>query len=444
MSKITESSYVSLLNNAYKTITSKIPDVIREKLIGLLFIIFAAYFILLRSDMFYQKWLKEQDICQFFGAVLLILVTFMSIKGEIKAVSWRKSLVIPYYLFALGLVGIGLMHPIGGGYGFFGLMMLTVYPCLYLTWNNRDDYEVLFDNISVAFMIIGTFYFIWFAVADYYNTEVLIGDRHEGGMYNANFLSFIGVSLSCVALYFLYRCLTKDGKKSIITISYSSITIIMGVVLSIKGGSRSALLIFGVNTLIIVFFIIKKGVVVDNNERKKHMTPITIIIFAVVIAAIIFGAKHHMLFLERFDFSNQSVDQYSSGRIGLWRGYAQHLNLLGHDMSSVDWNALTGGMNTRHAHNNFLDFSYRSGIIVGICCIAFQLVAGILTLIMMFKKGINRDYEVFVVLFTVHFLVLSLIDIATLPMTNYAAFFFYICVAPLFVSNRDREQDIQK
>ena len=439
MSKAVQSSYVELMNCIYNRITRKIPVRAREIMIFIIFLILAFYFIAFRSKNLYQTLLNEQDICQFFGACLLMIVAILSMRGEITVVQWRTSLIVPYILFGLGLVAIGLMHPIGGGYGFFGLMLLSVYLCVYLVWNNRNDYETLFDMMALAFMIAGTIYFIWFVYADYKQIETVIEsvslDRHEGGLYNANFLSFLGASICCSALYCFFRFLTN--KRSAFAIGYSLIAIIMGSVLILKGGSRSAVLILFINVLIIVFFLLKRVVTV---KRKSKTIKITLAIATLIVlsAVLIIGSKYNLLHTLRFDFNGSG--RFSSGRAVLWKNYAQHLTLLGHDMSTVDWNTLTGWMNTRHAHNNFLDYSYRSGIIVGICCVTLQLVAGIITLICMFKKKINRDYEVFVVIFTIQYLVLSLIDIATLPMTNYGAFFFYICIVPLFVKTCTKEE----
>ena len=440
MSKIIQSSYVEFMNCIYNKITRRIPEKTREILILIVFIILAAYFIVFRSATFYQGLLKEQDICQFFGGCLLMIVALLSMRDEITIVRWRASLMVPYFLFALGLVAIGLMHPIGGGYGFFGLMLLSVYPCLYLVWNNRNDYEVLFDKIAVAFMLAGTVYFIWFVYADFEDVEIIYEGRHQGGFYNANFLSFLGIAICCAALYYFYRAITKEGEKPVIAICYSLITIIMGTILIVKGGSRSAILILMANALVVTFFLLKRTIITRKGIKRSRM-PLVIIALIVLSAVLIAFSNHNLFLMFRFDFSNQNADQFSSGRIGLWNNYVQHLTLLGHDMSSVDWNTLTGGMNTRHAHNNFLDYSYRSGIIVGLCCAALQLVAGIIALICMFKKRTNRGYEVFVVIFTVQYLVLSLIDIATLPMTNYGAFFFYICIAPLLLTTCINEED---
>ena len=443
MSKIVQSSYVALMNCIYNRITRKIPVRVREILILAIFVILAFYFIVFRSRDVYQTLLNEQDICQFFGACLLMIVAILSMREEISIVPWRTSLMIPYLLFALGLIAIGLMHPIGGGYGFFGLMLLSAYLCLYLVWNNRTDYETLFDMVALAFMIAGTVYFIWFVYVDYKGAETVFesvyAGRHEGGMYNANFLSFLGVSVGCAALYYFYRSVTKLGRKNIFAISYSLVAIIIGTVLTVKGGSRSAILILVINALIVVFFLFKRTIIVNRISKKAKWVMI-IAALIVLFAGLMVAIKTELVLMYRFDFSYQNAEQFSSGRIGLWKSYAQHLTLLGHDMSSVDWNALTEGINTRHAHNNFLDYAYRSGILVSICCIALQLVAGIITLICMFKKKINRGYEVFVVIFSVQYLVLSMIDIATLPMTNYGAFFFYICIAPLFMTTCIKEE----
>jgi len=436
MSEIVQSSYKTLMNYVYNHAIKKIPVIIRDILIQTVFFVFALYFVAFRSERYYVMLMDEQDLCHFIAAVLFLLVAVLSMHEEVTIVPWRRSLVIPYYALALGLVGIGLMHPIGAGYGFFGLVLLSAYPCLYIAWNNRGDYEELFDKIAIAFIIVGSIYFMWFSYADFTDTEIIVDGRHEGGLFNANFLSFLGVNLSCVALYYLYRCIEK--KKLKIALSYSLIAILMGTVLIAKGESRSAILILTANIIIVLFFIVKKTVISSNVDRKKVIILLAIVAIAMIMLIII-GSQTDLFQIDRFDFRNKNPDEYSSGRVRLWSSYYHNLTLLGHDMSIVDWQELSAGLGTHHAHNNFLDYAYRCGIPIGICCVAVQLVAGIITLGIMFKRKANTGADVFVVIFSVQYLVLSLIDIATLPMTNYGAFMFYICLAPLLVSPDQRK-----
>lgn len=431
MSEIAQNSYKALLNCVYNKKVKRIPTKTRDITIQIIFFVFASYFVVFRSRSFYVILMNEQDLCHFMGAILLMIVAILSMRGEVKIVPWRQSLTIPYYLFALGIVGVGLMHPIGMGYGFFGLMLLSVYPCLYIVWNNRGDYEELFDKIAIAFMAVGSIYFIWFSYADYTDSEIIAYERHEGGMFNSNFLSFLGVNLSCIALYFLYRCIEK--RKTKIAMSYSLIAILMGSILIAKGEGRASMLILAVNIIAVMFFTIKGKAVSPKTDSMKTIT-ILVIVLVSIAALLYIGTKTEVIQFDRFDFRNKTPDEFASGRIRLWSSYWHNLTLLGHDMSLVDWEELSAGIGTHHAHNNFLDYGYRCGIPVGICCVAVQLVAGIITLGIMFKRKVNTGADVFVVIFSVQYLVLSLMDIATLPMTNYGAFMFYICVAPLLVA----------
>ena len=431
MSEIVQSSYKALLNCLYNNVTIKIPVKTRELLIQIIFLIFAFYFIVFRTKRFYVMLMEEQDICLFLGAALFMLAAVLSMRGEVSVVPWRKSIVIPYYLFALGIVGTGLMHPIGEGYGFFGLMLLSVYPCLYIVWNNRGDYEELFDRIAIAFMVAGNIYFFWFAYADFTDTEKIVDGRHEGGLFTANFLSFLGVCLSCVSLYYLYRCIEKKASKP--ALISSVISILMGAILISKGEGRSSMLILAASAAVVIFFIVKKTAIAENVDRKKIsiVLIIALISFAVLLVT---GIKLGVLQFDRFDFRNKTPEEFSSGRLNIWSNYLLNLNLLGHDMSLVDWFELSPGIGTHHAHNTFLEYSYRCGVPVGICCVAIQLAAGIITLGIMFRKKVNTGADLFVVIFSIQYLVHSLIDIATIPLTNYGTFMFYICLAPLLVA----------
>ena len=443
ISEIVQSSYVSLLNSVYSLCMKKLSKQTREFLIQVIFVVFALYFILFRMAGIYDILLFEQDICQFLGALLLMLVAFLSMDSEVRIVQWRNSLLLPMFLMGLIIIGVGLMHPIGGGYGFFGIMLISVYPCLYLAWNNRCDYEVLFDKIAIAFMSSGAIYFIYYLYLDYTNKELETVGRHTGGMANANFLSFLGIAVCCSALYLLYRCFQKIAQNNTISIIFSVTAMVMGFVLIIMGGSRSAILIFIACVATVIFIQAKNNIFAD--KEGNHSRLIILLVIGFLVAALCAAiALKNTSFLARFDFRNGDAEQFSSGRIGIWRSYASQLNILGHDMSNVDWEVLTAGIATLHAHNTFLEFSYRCGIGVGILIIVFQLVAGILTLIIMFDKHRVKDYEVFTILFSIHYLVLSLLDIATIPMTNYAAFFFYICVMPLFVSNKNNSVNESK
>lgn len=68
-----------------------------------------------------------------------------------------------------------------------------------------------------------------------------------------------------------------------------------------------------------------------------------------------------------------SVDDYSNGRIDIWKAYIKKLNLTGHDeMGAV----AEDGELLAHAHNVYIQVAYDHGIPVGIL-FAFVIVAGI-------------------------------------------------------------------
>lgn len=424
---------ISVFNPIYDKKVSRIANPVRHTIVFCIFFLFFVYFLILRSAAFYEIVMNRKIISQSIGSILFLIVALLSMEGPIKRVYWRKPLFSAYILFALGLIITGIVHPIGDGYMSFGVMLVLVYPSLYLVLNNTKRYETLFDIISAACILAGLVYFVWYVFLKLSEKDAGNAVRDAGGMFNANFLSFIGIGMVCSALYILYRCSRNRYIKKIHICTYCLAAIAAGMLFIIKGASRSALLIIGTNVLIVFYYWIKNAYLVDERfEGKRKLIGLVAATLIVVVVAVII-MNNDVSFLERFNFTNKSPDEYASGRVRLWQSYASRLNLLGHDMENVDWDELTAGITTMHAHNSFLEYSYRCGIIVGIIYLLFHCFASLIAVVLMLGKKRNRDYEVFMMLSLVHYTVHSLLDIATVPLGSYGPFFFYLSIAPLFV-----------
>ena len=131
------------------------------------------------------------------------------------------------------------------------------------------------------------------------------------------------------------------------------------------------------------------------------------------------------------------VDSYSSGRTIIWKRFAEDLNLMGHDITQVNWPMLTGG--SGYAHNTFLEFSYRSGIPVGILFLALELAVGIVVIRIFFTgKGMNECF-VMILLVTIAFLFESTLDIGSLPFIRFTPLLYYIGIATIISADHPKQ-----
>lgn len=115
--------------------------------------------------------------------------------------------------------------------------------------------------------------------------------------------------------------------------------------------------------------------------------------------------------------------------------------MAGNDFSKTDWTEMTGDT-VAHAHNNFLEYGYRCGIPVATMFILLELFAGLITLKYLFSRKWNRDCYLFAVIFMFMYAVMSMLDIATIPMERYAPFAFYIILTVLIDANERDTNDI--
>ena len=78
-----------------------------------------------------------------------------------------------------------------------------------------------------------------------------------------------------------------------------------------------------------------------------------------------------------------SEDDYSNGRMDIFRAYYEDMNLWGHESMG----AVLNGEELYHAHNIYLQFAYDHGIIMGILFIIWLLYTVILSVILYYRKG---------------------------------------------------------
>lgn len=460
--------YALLLNPIYK-ITGKIDERVRNAIITLCCIFLTGFFIAYYDAAnrlgIYLKHTKNSMLC---GLVLVILV-ICSIKAPLKKVEWDRVLFYLFFIAGLGIVAISFLHPIGRGYRPFGMMMMVGFPCMYFVWNNRGDYDVLYKRLSFATCFVGLLFFAY-CLKLAANGELLIADGRVCAFFrNANMFSMVGMVMVCASVYMF-----MVNRKSLIWFIYSVASFAVGWEIVLLGVSRLSILVDAGSVAALVIYGIKtrSAIITEQGRTATYLRSLAILVVLVLTvtagsfvlkmnsnaimekalaesaateqqagdaaaapaeipAPVEVPADDQASATNRFDVSGLDANGYTAGRLRIWQGYAQHLNMLGNNYKKADIHAITGSRAV-HAHNNFLELAFRCGIPVACLHILLELYAGIVCIIFLFGKKYREPYYLFTIVFMICYAVESMFDIATLPFERQAPFFFYMALIPLF------------
>lgn len=414
---------IKVFNPIYEKWISRIDQKSRELIVGFIFVLLALYYPLCHSGCL-QYLIYTETQRQLYAAILLLVAALFSIQAPLKQMHWNKWIMVPLWLGGLGILITGLMHPIGSGYFVFGVMLLAVYPCLYFVWINRGDIERLFDIISWANILAGVCYIAYStALFRVYPWEVVVSGRVRGTLYNSNLYSMVGMTIACCALYLLYRVWGQKAKKRFLLVAF-----VIGLIVTVAGQSRASILVVAGSIVIVFIFAAKCGRISKRVVKAVIAVCCILVICGGLFAVLQGGAtaegeeEPQISVVERFLPEGKDINSYSSGRIGIWTFYAEHLNLTGNDFDSIDRSSL----GVAHAHNNFLEYGFRCGVIVAGIFLLAELIAGVFSLQYLFSRRKSRDYMLFCIVFVLMYVIESLVDIATIPMERYAPFFFYL------------------
>lgn len=423
--------YIALLNPIYSKHISKMDTSLREAYLKFIFYGFQIYFILYFSRGF-KRILFSQNQRELLGVALIILATVFSIQEPLRQVKWKKRIILPLLLGAIGMIITGLMHPIGSGYMVFGIGLLLVFPGFYFVWNNRKDYETLFDIVASTNLEVGTLYFFYCMTT--YRGDMIItnGERFQGSVTDPNLYSLVGMAMVCSAMYMIYR-----RRREKLYVTFCVLTLLMGLVVVILGQSRSGLMV-AIAAILITGIFTLKNVKRAHIANSKMVLVVGIAILICIVSGLAIKATNVGVgndstdngFIERFSFKGKDLNTFTSGRADIWANYAGKLNMTGNDFEEIDWEEMTGDT-VKHAHNNFLEYGYRCGIPVAVAFTLLELFAGLITLKYLFARKWNRECYLFAVIFMCMYAVMSMIDIATIPMERYAPFAFYLILAVL-------------
>ena len=469
--------YIIILNPIY-SLTKGINEKIKNAIITICCFSLTASFIA-----YFTKALKiKNDRTEIHLACCIIIFVLLvfSIKKPLEPVRWNKVIFYIFFLAGLGIFAVSFLHPIGDGYRAFSFMFMFGFPCLYFVWNNRGDYEVLYNRVSASASAVAILYFIYYVYLASRGELNFLNGRVCVTFYDPNMFSMIGMIAVNAAFYMLLV-----NKENPFWYALTAVSMGIGASIVYLGGSRLSMLVVAGSLFAFAVFTIKTFMVSDGRKAVGR-TLLKTVIIAVSIAVFTMAGNNMLTVnntiaidnlvhadaeepessadssdiqaadesagqmneetanddvIDRIVTSTQeaSADSFLSGRITLWKNYARFLNLTGNDFSKTDWSVMTqGAPDARHAHNNFFELAYRCGVPVACIHILLELIAGIICLIWLFGRKYRDPFYLFCIISMSCYALESMFDIATLPFERPAPFYFYMAMIPIFCYRREK------
>lgn len=465
--------YRPILNFFYDKITFRLNDRTRKIILFVCFFaIFAAQFTsqyIFKFDGF-NRGIRDYFICLMMGIIILV-----SVDRKLEIVKWNLWTYIPFTVTGLLLLIASLDHEMGPAYQAFPLAMLVAFMCLFYVWGNRRDYEVLFDAAAGAYTLFTAILLVVcfikypaesssylsydlqyapFGINPNGTTKVFITGI-VAGMYllvkSLPKVLFIGISL-VVGGSAITVILTKCRAGEIILILLCVLIIVYGIMRLQKAAkNRKAAVQKGVAGILLVLsgciiawvmlFSIGNTVLKDKSQNNSEVQSTYEISSGRVEESRTdeenitrqnkidqkLGASMNELYQNP---KIQQMDRFMAGRLSIWNVYFQNMTWRGSsELMFYD---------TEYAHNQYIELSYKAGIPTGIIYLLFNLIAGIMALVLFFKR---KDAVGLVMLSAfLMFFTISMLDTGILPFERGFIFLYYIVLTPLFVKKREKSR----
>lgn len=465
--------YRPILNFFYDKITFRLNDRTRKIILFVCFFaIFAAQFTsqyIFKFDGF-NRGIRDYFICLMMGIIILV-----SVDRKLEIVKWNLWTYIPFTVTGLLLLIASLDHEMGPAYQAFPLAMLVAFMCLFYVWGNRRDYGVLFDAAAGAYTLFTAILLVVCFIkypaesSSYLSDDLLyapFGINPNGttkvfitgivaGMYllvkSLPKVLFIGISL-VVGGSAITVILTKCRAGGIILILLCVLIIVYGIMRFQKAGEiRKAAVQKGVTGILLVLsgciiawvmlFSIGSTVLKDKIQNNPEVQSTYEISSGRVEESRTYeenitrqdkidqklGASMNELYQNP---TIQQMDRFMAGRLSIWNVYFQNMTWRGSsELMFYD---------TEYAHNQYIELSYKAGIPTGIIYLLFNLIAGIMALVLFFKR---KDAVGLVMLSAfLMFFTISMLDTGILPFERGFIFLYYIVLTPLFVKKREKSR----
>ncbi len=382
------------------------------------------------------------------GVVFMMGIILFSLNCEIKKVEWNTKIFVLWF-------GFGILRLISGvvvslEYLPLACIWLVGFPFIFLIWNNRGDYEKLFNIMYKGFMYPTLLFFILsilFVPIRSVSYTGMTGNPNSVGQHIAAIFPLavgkyifekkeirkerlFDATFICICVAFAFF---SSGRTIMVVMIGVTLVAIICQMFWEKGKVRIQLLkevggiLVGSILAVALLFGLNKVTtsVLPNYEYKENIK----VEKNVELGEVADGFMNRM---QGKDKAKISINDYSSGRIGIWVETIKSLNLQGHSSKEHIYTVRNGNMGN-NVHNVFLQFAYDHGIFAGIVYVLLAVVAlwGNIKLVL-YSENRKKVY-VTSLLVQIAYLGVALFTSINLPFLYEISFVYYITYAVLFV-----------
>ena len=440
--------FLILVLNPFARLSSKIDNRIKEKLrICVLVAICLLPYIWYTGTC--VGLIVTQLVKMLLAIALIIIYLFLCLDQPLHIVDWRKWIIALWFAFGMVIFVMGFISKQSPGYWMSGPVFAIGFPAVYFVLLQTDYYKKHLQYMAKIVLIISAIYFVITAVAaPTINPEAWIGGRYNGIAFDCNRVAEFGIIAFCCGLYIVFDESSKFWR------ALSAIVIGISVGMIILTQSRTAFLAI---ILIAVFW----AIVLLWNREKPGKKAFALFLIAIVFVGATYGliqAQHKSEIVESnpgvavedidegdildrvgVESSDGNLDSYSSGRLTIWGHYAKHFNLTGNERAD-DTQPIEGESVIVNAHNNTVEFTYRSGILAGLAYVIIQLCMLVFGVKIAFTKGATRR-ACFAVSVFIGFGIFTNLMPAYAPFGNAIFFFTLMTQIPIFEKKEKNEEN---
>lgn len=417
-------------------------------------VIFLSFLFLNIWTMSYAIFKIRFAIIFFISGMVMLPIMLCCLEFPLKTVLWRKSLSIPWMIFA----GIAFLSAFIVTYHHLlnGIAYLILFPVFWFILSNNKNIERLFYLYAKSMVMV-------FAIMLFISLLFFPPFRHDYHSFIGNTNGFAQI-LTVVFPCLLFLC-SYNLKKSTLTKKRTILLLVLityCIGLLFMSTSRTGIFSFIAIFIVWAVYIILKN---RNNIKKAVVSVACIFIIAVIsfyFTMLSFFITNKIMLnfsqpveytihylkisqdyiLPEMDFIRleqtsdcifQKVERIESGdpRIDIWKNYFNKLSLLGNQEQFSTGKRLGGT-----AHMAPLQYAYDYGIIAGFAYNAFWIASGIYCLIFVFKK--KNLTSLFAVMIAAGYCVTSLLASTDNPFTYHIVFAYLLVQVVVLERNRKK------
>lgn len=391
-----------------------------------------------------------------FDCFMAGLMLFFSLPKKISPIKFDQYLFLPWCGFSVMALIAGLTK--SEDYLPDAMLYLVMYPVFFLVWSNCD-----FRTIQKNLILIVQFSFIVFLSINLLFFPIT-GHQYSGFFKNVNGVSnYLALVFACS----LQNIISNQKGRARLFCNYIFLGISAALV--VYSNSRTGQL------SLIATFCLTAGLLFLVNRRGYGKLLVRRLLPAVLSIVIFFPTTLYIFQISekvtqviseigtpeqpgvpapsrsidekldniisynemKTDTSGRTLDQISSARLSIWKAYCENLSFWGHSnvtdkftISLTEYYSEETNVRNSDAHQTILEFSYRFGILAGLCYLAFNISAGLKSIRYAHKRSSDL-YTIMPFVITIAFGSMSLVTSFSGSFCDMIAFYYYLMQTPL-------------